>query len=780
MKNKTPLHRTPIRQEDGVISIDRPQTPDLEQSTDAELITKATRPVDRKTGILFVTSYPPRECGIATYSQDLIRALGQQFEGAFSLQVCALESGSTAHTYPSEVRYVLDTSQSAEYARLAADINLDNHIGMIVVQHEFGFFRSQESAFLQFLSDLSKPVAVVFHTVLPGPDMQLRDIVRRIAAVADSLVVMTRHSADILTTTYGVATHKVSVIPHGTHLVPHVSKRLLKIKYGLEGRKVLSTFGLLSAGKSIETTLEAMPSIVDQYPETVFLVIGKTHPEVCKAEGEKYRLQLERMVTQYGLQEHVLFVNKYVDLQELLEYLQLTDIYLFTSKDPNQAVSGTFSYAMSCACPIISTPIPHAREMLADDTGFIFDFCRADQLGSHVRRVLGDDDLRRSISIQALQKIVSTAWENSAVAHTLLFRKIIGDDTSLHHSLPAVNLSHLHQMTTSTGIIQFARINLPDIESGYTLDDNARALIALCMYCRMTGDDSCLPEIRIYLRFIRGCQQVGGDFLNYVDKSGRFTTQNLEVNLDDANGRAAWALGYALSLGDQLPEEIRTEAKALLDNSLSHLEKICSPRATAFAIKGLFYAYGADPHPAYFALATGFAGRLERMYRKVSDDTWQWFEPYLTYANSILPEAMLYAWLLTGDAAYEETAVTSLGFLTSHIFNENGIEVISNRTWLHRGQEAGRFGEQPIDVAYTIMTLARFYDAFGEERYRQQMETAFNWFLGSNRLHQTVYNPCTGGCYDGLEDTHVNLNQGAESTISYLLARLTMEQYAQA
>ncbi|MGB4415033.1 MAG: glycosyltransferase [Paludibacter sp.] len=725
--------------------------------------------------VLFITSYPPRVCGIATYSQDLITALNNKFSNSFSIRVCALETGDVSYDYPEEVKYTLDTSHSAPFLNLAKKINEDNHIQLILIQHEFGFYKNQEQAFLQLLYGLTKPAVVVFHTVLPNPDAQLKLEVKNIVATCQSIVVMTKTSADILMNDYGIAKQKISVIAHGTHLVPHLSEKFLKDKYSLTGRKVLTTFGLLSSGKSIETTLDALPAIIKQCPEVIFLAIGKTHPEVVKNDGEVYRKSLEQKVEDLGIQDHVKFINKYLDLPTLLEYLQLTDIYLFTTNDPNQAVSGTFAYAMSCGCPIISTPIPHAKEVLTEDTGIIFDFRNSEQLAEGVNRLLNDYPLRKSIITNTLQKIVSTSWENSAVVHAMLFQSISGNKIQMQYNLPAINLSHIKAMTTEFGMIQFSKVNQPDIKSGYTLDDNARALVATCMYLRSTGDKTCIEDIKKYLNFIRFCQQFEGDFLNYVDQEKKFSRQNQEVNLDDSNGRAIWALGYLISLKSKLPEEIVSEAETVFQKSLNHIRTINSTRAMAFAIKGIFYYHETVKLPENIDLVKTLANRLVQMYKHESSTKWEWFEGYLTYANSILPEAMLYAWLMTGEGIYKDIARTSLNFLLSHTFNENGIEVISNKGWLQKGQEEENFGEQPIDVAYTIMTLSKFYDEFMDEDYQQKMEIAFNWFLGNNRLHQIIYNPCTGGCYDGLEETHVNLNQGAESTLSYLLARLTVE-----
>ena len=760
---------------EAILRLVKPEYPEMTSINSNQIFQD---PVSELAEILVITSYPPRECGIATYSQDLIKALNNKFSNSLSIKVCALESGETNYSYPGEVKYVLKTSIAAEYEILAKKINQNNRIKLVLIQHEFGLYKVQENAFLQFLFELSKPVVIVFHTVLPHPDEQLKSKIKNITAVCQSIIVMTYSSADILENEYGVSRQRITVIAHGTHLVPHLSEQFLKLKYGLKDRKVLATFGLLSSGKGIETTLEALPAIVRQCPDVMFLVMGKTHPEVVKTDGEQYREMLEQKVKDNGLENHVRFINKYLALPELLEYLQLTDIYLFTANDPNQAVSGTFAYAMSCGCPIISTPIPHAREVLTPDTGIIFDFHNADQLADSVVRLLNDDSLRKSISINVLQKIVSTAWENSAVAHASLLVEIADKKKILHYNLPDINLDHFKKMTTDTGIIQFSKINQPDINSGYTLDDNARALIAECMYFKLTGDEKSLYYIQKYLSFIKFCQQPEGDFLNYADKERNFTYQNKTVNLDDANGRAVWALGFLISLVDLLPTKIILEADRIIVKSLHFFNGVHSTRAMAFAIKGLYYYNHTVKSNENLILLKILANRLVQMYKHESNPTWEWFEGYLTYANSILPEAMLYTWLLTGEMIYKEIAISSFDFLLSHTFNENGIEVISNRKWLLKGEEAGKFGEQPIDVAYTIMSLSKFYDAFADEAYRQKMGTAFNWFLGNNRLKQIVYNPCTGGCYDGLEETYVNLNQGAESTISYLMARLTIEKYS--
>jgi glycosyltransferase involved in cell wall biosynthesis len=729
--------------------------------------------------ILFISSHPPRECGIATYSQDLLKALNDKFKRSFKLSICPIETDSERHIYSDDVKYILNTDYPKAFITLAKFINDSDNIKMVMIQHEFGLFKKSEDDFIHFLEILAKPVIIVFHTVLPRPDKLFKIKVERIINVCKSVIVMTHSSEKILINDYTVRPEKITVIPHGTHLVSHSDKELLKEKYKLSGKKVLSTFGLLSSGKSIETTLNALPAIVEKNPNVIFLIIGKTHPSVVKQEGEKYRRMLEGKVQKLQLQKNVQFINSFIPLPDLLEYLQLTDVYLFTSKDPNQAVSGTFSYAISCGCPIISTPIPHALEVLKNDTGVIIDFENAPQLAESVNSLLSDEKLMKNISSNGLHKMASTAWENAAIAHAVLFEKIDKGHFSLQYSIPAVNLDHLKKMTTEFGIIQFSIINQPDINSGYTLDDNARALIAVCQHYELTKDEGDIKYISTYFNFIKHCMQPGGYFLNYINEEKVFTEQNNSTNLADSNGRAIWALGYLISMGDLLPQKIIDDAGLTMQIALLNVHKIHSTRAMAFIIKGLYYRNLKKKIPRGTSLIEHLASRLVQMYRHEADKEWQWFESYLTYANSILPEALLCAWLATGEQIYKDIAKSSFDFLLSKTYRKNRIKVISNKSWLHKGEEKIHEvigGEQPIDVAYTILALSKFYEVFNEDSYIQKMEISFNWFLGNNHLQQIIYNPCTGGCYDGLEENYVNLNQGAESTVSYLMARLTVEK----
>ncbi|WP_249413568.1 glycosyltransferase [Chryseobacterium indologenes] len=744
---------------------------DVEEKAKRRSVHSNKNTIYHRPEIIFISTFPPKVCGIATYCQDLINSLQLKFKESFTITICPMETEDESYRYEENPQYRLNTSDAISYLELADKINKNDNIQLVVLQHEFGFFTEAKNGLLLFLQNLEKDVIITFHTVLPKPDLELKEKVKEISSFVKSIIVMTGISADILSYDYDIPAEKIKVIPHGTHLLPFIDKISLKAKYGFNDKKVLSTFGLLGSGKNIETTLEALPEIITKNPDVMFLIIGKTHPGIIKYEGEKYRDFLQDTIKRLHLEKHTYFINQYLPLDELLDYLQLTNIYLFTSKDRNQAVSGTFSYAISCGCPVVSTPIPHALEVLNEDLGIIIDFEDPKQLAVAVNTLLKNETAQEKLRSNSLEKMAPTAWENSSISHALLFQQYSKDNMTLHYAFPIINLSHIKNMTTDFGMIQFSKINKPDINSGYTLDDNARAMIVACRHYELSKDESDLDLISTYLKFIKFCQQPDGSFLNYVNQNKEFAQQNYETNLEDSNGRAVWALGYLLSTKTILPQQFYDEAESVIEKSLPLIEKIHSTRAMGFIIKGLHYQNSEINIP----LLKKLANRLVKMYQHEKHKDWHWFESYLTYGNSLLPEALLCAWITTKDEMYKQIANESFSFLLSKIFIKGEIKVISNKGWLQKEtvkspESIG--GEQPIDVAYTILTLSTFYQVFKDEKYLQMMRSAFNWFLGKNHLHQIIYNPATGGCYDGLEEKNVNLNQGAESTVSYLMARL--------
>lgn len=731
--------------------------------------------------LLFVTSFPPRECGIATFAQDLVNSLHKTFAGKLNIEICALsESGKPAAKIIHPVTHTVNPFDIDDCIALAHKINANPQIDLLCFEHEFGLYGGDYGHnLLAMLSLLDKPFIVRFHTVLPFPDNKCLKVVSLIGALASKVVVMTKSSAHLLKDVYQLPAEKIVHIPHGTHAHIVEDVQVLKKQYGLADKLVLSTFGLLSENKGLETGIKAMRKVVQRFPDAVYLILGKTHPTILSREGEKYREHLMGLVAEYGLENNIRFVNSYLSLETLLDYLAITDIYLFTSIDPHQAVSGTFVYAMSAGCPVISTAFVQAKEMLDEGCGCLIDFKNDEQLAVCAMRLLGDPDLRHSMSLNAIDKTRNSIWDNVAIAHMAVFADILAEENMLQPNLPPVYLDHIDRMTDEFGMIQFSKHDVPDLSSGYTLDDNARALIVMCMYAKEVKPSAYISSLaRKYVAFIGHCKTAAGRFLNYVDIGGSFSASNAEVNLEDSNGRTVWALGYTLSNHANLPQDVVQEAYSLFRDSLRWMGGLTSPRAMAFAIKGLYYFLQYKKGGIAADILQNLATRLHNAYLAEADSNWKWFECAITYGNAVLPEAMIMAYQITGITAFRTTAEESFAFLCSKTFTSNHMKMISNKTWFHKDDMATQDGgEQSIEVAYTMLAQHAFYQATGNPEYLEKMRVAFSWYLGNNHLKQLIYNPLTYGCYDGLEKTNVNQNQGAESTVCYLIARLLMEQW---
>jgi glycosyltransferase involved in cell wall biosynthesis len=731
--------------------------------------------------MLIVSSYPPRECGIATFSNDIVNAVKIVFGNTLPIEVCALQNNEHYFQYGDEVKYILPSSSVDDYRLVAEKINERSDIGLVCIQHEFGLFGGEYGDYiLSFILALNKPILTVFHTVIPNPDEKRKKVVHAITDLSDQIIVLTKKSQEILTVYYDCPVAKTIVIPHGTHSILWEQKKKLKIKYGFSNRIVLSTFGLISQNKSIETVLYALPEIVFKHPEVIYLLIGKTHPEVIKREGEKYRQSLLQIVKELRLENNIIFVNEYLDLKQLLEYLAVSNIYLFSSKDPNQAVSGTFAYAMSCGCAVISTPIPHAVEVLVDGNGILLKhFDRPKEFKQAILRLIENKEERIAMGRNAFSMSHATTWENIAIQYRLLFDQLTNREEDLKFNFPPIKLDHIDKLTTDYGILQFSKFSLPDPESGYTLDDNARALINMAMYYKIFPDTGVLKLANIYLKFIEGIQRDNGWFDNYKNFDHELTKQNEEVNLEDANGRALWSLGTVIAHKDTLPLEMIVRAEKCWNKSIEGINDIASPRAIAYALKGLYHYYSVYNDETTKTIIEQLADKLLHHYNINSAENWCWYEDYMTYANNVLPEAMMYSYLVTKKPKYKKIATITFDFLLSHYFMKGQLKVISNRGWFKKENERKFYGEQPIEVATTIVALDLFYEVTKNKKYKEQLKLAFMWFLGNNHLKQIMYNPENGASYDGLEDTHININQGAESTLCYFKARLIMEKYAE-
>jgi len=742
--------------------------------------------------IVYVSTFPPRECGMATFTADLTAAMDDLLEPAIESRVVAVNIDDISrYHYPRKVISQMDQYSQQEYIKTAEKINAMNDVKVVNIQHEFGIFAGKYGAhILSFLEVLKKPSILTFHSVLPSPDKELYNIVRSIAEKASGLTAMTNLSREILIREYGVAEEKISLIPHGIHSMPYSSSAKPKSALGFSKKVNLLTFGLLNRGKGLEYVIEALPKVVKAYPDLIYIILGVTHPNVLKEEGESYRNFLIQKVHDLKLSSHVNFYNEYVSLDELLQFLRAADIYIATSLNPNQAVSGTLSYALGSGRSVISTPFAQARELITSEAGILVNFRDSGSYAEAIMRLLKDSSLREQLGKNAYFRTRNMTWENVALEYLKLFSKYSRDiaEVSEHKKIPRINLNHMFRLTDNFGIIQFAKLSLPDISSGYTLDDNARALIVACVCYGELGrafkavypdkqKSELLKRIEVYLRFIEFVLGEDCMFCNYVRSDRSIDIElNKKDNLDDANGRALWALAV-VTAADYLPDSARNKAFFLLKKRIEIYKMFESPRSIAFYAKGVCLLLkkiqeieGKDLKE----LLVTHCDRLVSLYRGVSSEEWQWFENYLTYSNAVLPEALILGHEHTGNREYLDIGIKTLDFLIGKTFVSGIYMPIGQDGWHHKIGERRYFDQQPEDVSAMVCALATAQSITGKDSYKKLMYEAFNWFLGDNSLKQVVYDRATGGCYDGVGEGHINLNQGAESTTSYLLARLAI------
>lgn len=718
--------------------------------------------------IVYLSTFPPRECGIATFTKDLVDAMNRKFSPAIRSRVIAINNDPTdIYNYPNEVAEQITATNIKEYVAVAEKINGDPSVPLVHIQHEFGIFGGEYGNHLiPFFQMVRKPVVVTFHSVLADPKEDLRYIVQFIAKHTVAIVVMNEPSKLILENDYGVESSRVHVIPHGIPQVSFSDEDEDKERLGLGGKTVLTTFGHMSGGKGIEYAIRALPRVTKHFPNVLYLVIGATHPVVRKREGERYRNFLRREAERLKLGNHVKFYNKYLPLDEIISYLKATTIYLSPTLDPQQSVSGTLSYALGCGRPVISTKSLYAKYIIKEGKGILVPPRNANAIASALIKILKDSELRKNMAQSAYTETRHMIWPNVAVSHFNLYQKEI--DLSREQKLPLVSLRHIKTLTDDFGIIQFAKHIKPDIRYGYSLDDNARALIAVSQYGKRSSHTSASRLLETYIRFMEFVQDPQGGFTNIVNGERKKDTEGIS---EDANGRTIWALGY--TLGERtLPKDLRGRAELLLQSALLHIEHLGSSRAIAFSLIGLASLPQTETSSPYI---TSLANTLVRRFRRSSTKNWGWFEDSLTYSNSKLPEALLHTYRLTGNTKYLTIAEQSLQFLMGITFTKDYFSPIGQAGWYAKSGRRAYFDQQPEEVASMVQTLVTAYHLTKKKLYWRRAHQAFQWFMGKNHLNQMVYDETTGGCYDGVGRYSLNMNQGAESTISYLLARLAIE-----
>lgn len=736
----------------------------------------------------FVATYPPRECGIATFTYDLRQAICQlnpeSQPGVIALT--NLPAQETKHySYPPEVVFEIRQQRLNDYRLAAEYLNLSG-VEVVSVQHEFGIFGGPEGRYLaEFLEGLRKPVVTTLHTVLREPAPSYHETLVRVAAVSDHLIVLNSRAIPILKSVYGVPAEKVSLIHHGVPDVPFVDPNYYKDKFDVEGRLVLLTFGLLSRNKGIELMLEALPAVVRAYPEVVYLVLGATHPEVRRNDGEEYRLWLKRRVRELGLQEHVIFYDRFVSWRELLEFIGACDIYVTPYLSKEQAVSGTLAYAVGMGKAVVSTPYLYAEELLADGRGCLVNSGDVAGLSETLLHLIENQSERHQMRKRAYEYGRQMIWPEVGKRYQELFARAAAEYhpkrlarrparrfARVQTELPEIKLDHLRRLTDDTGIIQHANYGVPDRRHGYSTDDAARALVVVLHYYRQSGDEAALELAPRYLSFLAYAQLPDGLFHNFMSYSRHFLD---ECGSEDTLGRALWGLGTAVAYAPD--DGLRALARELFERALSALE-LKHPRAMAYAICGLYsFLKRYDGAAQVRRALTEVADELAKLYEESGADDWRWFGNDVTYANAKMPQALLLAYRMTGDERYKKIGLESLEFLLKLTYSEGRFDFVGNQGWFRRGGERPLFGQQPIEAAYTAEACLAAYKVTGEQRYAILARAAVEWLLGRNRLGAQLYDFATGAVADGLDPQGASMNQGAESVICGLLALLVMAEH---
>lgn len=733
---------------------------------------------------LFLSSYPPRQCGIATFTHDLANAL--QRDGR-TCQVTAVSPPGRSYDYPSEVVFEIRQDQLADYRHAAVMANR-SPADVLVVQHEFGLFGGPAGGYLaEFLQDVEKPVVTTLHTVLGRPSPEYRAATLDLIRYSDRLVVMSEVSRRLLVERYGAPADRIVFIPHGVPDPLEIDSSSLKRALGLSGRFVLLTFGLLSRSKGIELVLEALPGVVSRHRDVLYVVLGATHPEVRRREGEGYRQFLEDKVRELGLTDHVRFVNRFVDQETLIRYIQASDVYVTPYLNEEQVVSGTLSYALAMGKPIVSTPYWYARELLAGGCGILVPFGDVPAMDRAITRLVEDGEAYQRMAEAARSQGQRMRWPEVARQYGRLLQEVAAAGSrrrvavragvelaSPFLPLPELRIDHLRRLCDETGILQHATYGLPDPTFGYSADDVGRALVVLLsVYERQDGIDV-LAMVARCLAFLRYAQTPDGHFHNFVAYDRRFLD---ERGSEDTLGRVVWGLGHVMRAAPDAG--MRNLARHMMEKARPHLERLVHPRAKAYAIMGLVASLDAHPDPEpWRALLERLSNDLAALHEENARLGWEWFEDRLTYGNAKMPEALLAAYQVTGQDRLRRAGLLSLDFLWGYLWNGSYVDLVGNQGWAAYDGHRAVFGQQPIDAGYLVEALVRAHAVTGETRYARAARYAFEWFLGRNRLGQPLYDPQSGAVADGLDAKGRSANQGAESVICYLLARIALERLA--
>ncbi|MEW6270072.1 MAG: glycosyltransferase family 4 protein [Thermodesulfobacteriota bacterium] len=744
----------------------------------------AERPRSSLRAVAVIGNHLPRQCGIATFTSDLTEGIARSFPEIDCL-VVAMNDPGRRYAYPSRVRFEIAENDLSSYRRAADFLNV-NAIDVVCVQHEYGIFGGKAgSHLLALLRELRMPIVSTMHTVLAEPNSFQREVTEQLAELSERVVVMSRQGARRLSETYAVADRKIDWIPHGIPSVPFDSgnKNLL----GVEGKSVMLTFGLLSPDKGIEYAIEALPEIVSRHPETVYIVLGATHPHVKERHGESYRLMLQGQAERLGVAGKMIFHDRFVSQSELSAFLAAADVYVTPYLNPEQITSGTLAYAVGSGKAVVSTPYSYARELLADGRGILVPWRDSQAIARATVALLDDEAGRLVLRRLAAAYGKDMLWPAVAQSYHRTFERARTEHAARRRTsfeartltarpveLPELNLEHLRLLTDETGVLQHAAFDVPSYEDGYCLDDNARALLATALIDETGAED--VRSVRAlasrYLAFVRHAYNSEcGRFRNFMSYARCWAE---EVGSEDSHGRAVWALGTVVGRGADPGRQ--TLASELFHAALPAVSSFTSPRAWASSLLGIDeYLHAFQGDTTVQLVRTRLAERLLGLFRAASGPDWPWFEDRVTYDNARLAQALLVSGSRMENEEMKLAGLEALEWLVAIQRTEAGefAPIGSNGFYLRAGRKAA-FDQQPIEACAMVAACVAAERTSGDAVWTEHARRAFRWFLGQNHLQTPLYDASTGGCRDGLHADRVNRNQGAESTLSFILALLEM------
>jgi len=738
--------------------------------------------------IAYISTYPPRECGLATFNQNLVNALSlnPSYNPQQSFVVAMNESENLdEHAYPKEVKFVIRQQNQQDYIDAANFIN-ESDIDTVIIEHEFGIFGGNSGVFLlSLINRLKKPFITILHTVLKEPSFMQQTIIKEIALKSSKIVVMSKKAVLFLTSIYQIPKSSIKLIEHGVpDLEPILNNEVAQSDL-FKNRKVLFTFGLISRNKGLETMIKALPSIAAEHPEVLYVILGNTHPGVVKHNGEEYRDSLKALAKDLGVENNIAFVNKFVSEEELHQYLTACYIYVTPYLNEAQITSGTLSYAIGAGAAVVSTPYWHAQELLADNRGKLFDFKNDKQLAQIVNELLSDEHKHQQLKQNAYQYGLNLRWPAIGNVYINVLEDALAAGNKPKRTvppiidvegMPALNLNHINLLTDDTGIIQHARFGIPNLKEGYCIDDNARALIMALMAFEQDKNQKALKLIPVYLSFIQYMQREDGNFRNFLSFNRNYLD---EVGSEDSFGRTIWSLGYLIAVAPN--NSYREFGRELFSHSVIHFKDLKYLRGKANTVIGI--ANFLSVHQGDELLITEInqlAKSLVSSYHANKDGDWHWFEDILTYDNAILPLALLHHYEATGNQESYQIAMESIEFLNSFSFENGYLNPVGNAGWMKKHGKNPIYDQQAIETMAMVLLYAKTFEITKDIKYLNMMHTSYEWFLGKNSLHIPLYDFETNGCADGLQFNSVNRNQGAESTLAYFISHLAVLKAAEA